>query len=271
MYGYEQLQKDIYLFKMKNIFFTLALIIVCLNSFASEPANNLGTSLYSMKQKFPELRFLSVDPDGELYQDGYTLDGIGTYFIFKDNMVTEECMVCKGTDEFPYTWYNAMVLSFSEKYYSNLKTNTLFAKQFVFSTFNINITYSTKNGTNTAMIIYQKRNALASDSHSTQRTQTHNYTNSVNTSSVNQKLTWQQVECTEDRSKVKELKFQRFFSASSSPKIFGSRSYYDAYLSALKKIRKKAAKKGIPTLLIVSKSGLNTDFLTVKVKAAGYK
>jgi hypothetical protein len=62
--------------------------------FSQEPGNNLGKSLSTMKQEFPELRYIKTDQKGEQYEDGYPQDGIATFFYFRNNRVVEECMIC---------------------------------------------------------------------------------------------------------------------------------------------------------------------------------
>ena len=92
---------------MKRIIFLLCFICLTIICYAQghEPGNNLGKSLSLMKQQFPELRFLKSDEKGDEYQDGYTEDGIGIFFYFKNNVVIEECMIVQSKDDFPRMWF----------------------------------------------------------------------------------------------------------------------------------------------------------------------
>lgn len=127
-----------------------------------EPGNNLGKSLFVMRQQFPELHYVKSDDKGDLYQDGYTQDGIAVFFYFKDNKVIEECMICQTNDGFPRMWFDEMANSFSENYPFALKTNNVNTKCWRFSTFTIHLIYVSENGMNTALIIYEKGGYLSS-------------------------------------------------------------------------------------------------------------
>ena len=93
------------------ILFVLLFTNIC--GYAQESGCNIGSSLSSMKQRFPELRYIKTDAKGDEYEDGYPEDGIATFFYFKDNYVIEECMICQTDDGFPYEWYNSLVNSFT--------------------------------------------------------------------------------------------------------------------------------------------------------------
>ncbi len=141
---------------MRKYFIILILLVCSLFAYGqSEPGNNLGSSLASMRQKFPELRYLKTDEKGEEYEDGYPTDGIASFFYFRNGRVVEECMICQATDGFPYQWYLSLCNSFSRSYYRALKVNKRFYKQYVFSSFNINIIFASENGVNTALIQYE--------------------------------------------------------------------------------------------------------------------
>ena len=142
---------------MKKLLFLLLLAFMCINSYAQEPGNNIGSSLYSMKQKFPELRYIKTDNKGDEYEDGYPEDGIATFFYFKDNYVIEECMIFQTDDGFPYEWYNSLVNSFTSKYRTKLTTNTRFHKEYTFSYFRVNLIYVSEQGKNTTLITYEKK------------------------------------------------------------------------------------------------------------------
>lgn len=256
---------------MRRIIFLLCFMSLTIIGYAQshEPGNNLGKSLSSMKQQFPELRFLKSDEKGDEYQDGYTEDGIGTFFYFKNGYVIEECMACQSKDGFPREWFNSMVNAFGQQYPYALKRNTQNTKQFVFSTFNVNLVYlSESDGTNTAMIVYEKtKNTEQSSSVYSQNTPSYQSSRPA----PKGKVEWYEIDYTYNQNDVRGMESVGYFNATSSPVIFGSRSENDALMSALKKIKKKAAKKGVRRLLITYNSDLNWDFLTMKVEAVGYK
>ena len=54
---------------MKKILMTLMLLTVfVITAYAQDkPGTNLGKSLFTMKQEFPELRFIGSDESGERY------------------------------------------------------------------------------------------------------------------------------------------------------------------------------------------------------------
>lgn len=140
---------------MKKILLLFLLFLSVCTSYAQEkPGNNLGKDLYTMKQDFPELRFIGSDNDGDRYQDGFTEDGISLFFMFEDNVVTQECMICMSNDGFSLMWFNTMWESFSSKWPYAVRVNKAYSKMFDFGTFKILMTYSSKSGTNTTTILY---------------------------------------------------------------------------------------------------------------------
>jgi hypothetical protein len=145
---------------MKKVLFFVVLIFTYISTYAQEPGCNIGSSLYSMKQKFPELRYIKTDTKGDEYEDGYPQDGIAIFFYFMDNYVIEECMICQSNDGFPLEWYNSMVTAFNRNYHNALGKDTQYFKQYVFSFFNVNLIYVSEDGKNTAMIVYEKSNSL---------------------------------------------------------------------------------------------------------------
>ena len=265
------------------LFFSFLLVT---KMFSQEPGNNLGKSLSTMKQEFPELRYIKTDQKGEQYEDGYPQDGIATFFYFRNNRVVEECMICQSNDGFPLDWFRSLCKEFNKNWYSNLRSNTNNHKEYVFSNFAVDIIYASENGKNTALIVYSRiQESVQSIGKGVQtprsessapisrnpisKNPTNNSTAKSPTSS--KKLEWYEIDYTENKSDVYGMQAVGSFSAKSSPTIFGSRSYSDAFHSALKKIQKKAAKKGARRLLITYKSSMNYDFLTVNVEAIGYK
>ena len=121
----------------KSLVVLVFLMINCL-CYAQEPKTNLGKSLYSMKQEFPELRYIKSDQKGDHYEDGYPEDGIALFFIFKNNYVVEECLICEGKDGYPYEWFKSLIETFDSKNPNKGKNNG-YGKEYIFSTFKANI------------------------------------------------------------------------------------------------------------------------------------
>ena len=140
--------------KLLFFFFFLMLPFVA-NAQSNEPACNIGKSLSVMKQLFPELRYVKSDAKGDEYEDGYPEDGTAIFFYFKDGKVIEECMIVQSNDGFARSWYNSMVDAML-KYPYGFGTSSYNAKHWVYSIFTLHLIYVSENGTNTAMIIYEK-------------------------------------------------------------------------------------------------------------------
>lgn len=140
----------------KLIAIFISLISVCAAYAQDMPGNNLGKSLYTMKQEFPEIRYLGTDASGDRYQDGYTEEGISFYFLLRNNAVVEECIICDSNDGFSQMWFSEMWKSFASKWPYSVKVNKPFSKMFDFSTFKILMTFSSENGINRATILYSR-------------------------------------------------------------------------------------------------------------------
>lgn len=142
---------------MKKLLPIFLLIVIAISAYAQDkPGNNLGKSLYVMKQEFPELRYLSSDENGDRYQDGYTEDGISMFFRIRNNSVVEECMICDSDDGFSKMWFDEMWKSFSTKWPYSVKVNKPYSKMFDFGSFKILMTFSQERGTNRALILYSR-------------------------------------------------------------------------------------------------------------------
>ncbi len=256
---------------MKKIFAILFLSAFFLSVNAQEPGNNLGKSLSEMKLKFPELRYIKTDQKGDEYEDGYPQDGIATFFYFRNNQVIEECMICQSNDGFPLDWYRSLCTEFSKKWNASLHTNNNTHKEYVFSNFSVDLIYVSENNQNTALIVYSRRGTTQSNATRKSSQVQQSVAPTTRTIIPNRKLEWYEIEYTENKNDVYGMQAVGRFSAKSSPSFFGSRTYSDAFYSALKKIQKKAAKKGTRLLYITYKSSMNYDFLTVNVEAIGYK
>lgn len=233
---------------MKKVLFFVVLIFTYISTYAQEPGCNIGSSLYSMKQKFPELRYIKTDTKGDEYEDGYPQDGIATFFYFMDNYVIEECMICQSNDGFPLECYNSMVTAFNRNYHNAIGKDTQYFKQYVFSFFNVNLIYVSEYGKNTAMIVYEKRNSL-NQSYNNQNSQIQAHETAIQqqrhvTTVPTGKVEWYDIDYTEDRQYVAGMQSVGSFSATSTPSLFGSRSYNDAFQSAIKKYKRKLPKRG---------------------------
>lgn len=142
---------------MKKLLTTFMMIVIAISTYAQDkPGNNLGKSLYAMKQEFPELRYLGSDENGDRYQDGYTEDGISVFFRIRNNSVVEECMICDSEDGFSKMWFDEMWKSFSTKWPYSVKVNKPYSKMFDFGYFKILMTFSQERGTNRALILYSR-------------------------------------------------------------------------------------------------------------------
>lgn len=123
---------------------------------SNEPATNIGTSLSEMKMKFPELRYIGTEEKGDEYEDGYPEDGIGVFFYFKNNIVIEECMIVQSDDGFARQVFNSWVDGIYIKYPGLCSKSSYNAKHTLFSKFRLHIIFVAENGTNTALLIYEK-------------------------------------------------------------------------------------------------------------------
>ena len=267
---------------MRKILLLSVLMLLSVYSYAQrEPENNLGKSLSIMKQKFPELRYIKTDQKGEQYEDGYPQDGIATFFYFRNNRVVEECMICQTNDGFPLDWFRSLCKEFNKNWYSNLRSNNNSHKKYIFSNFSVDIIYVSEGSNNTTLIVYStKRNNSQLEEVQATRPQpsTPISRNPISSNrpiskdpTSTKNLEWYEIGYTENKGDVYGMQAVGSFSAKSNPTVFGSKTYSDAFHSALKKLQKKAAKKGARVLLITYKSSMNTDFLTVRVEAIGYK
>lgn len=136
--------------------FSLFILSLSISSaYAAEPGNNIGHSLSIMKAKFPELRYIGHDEKGDKYEDGYPQDGIAMYFYFKNNKVSEECMIVQSNDGFPKMWYNQMLDNILTKYPAGFGTMNSIAHHWCYSTFQLHLIYIEEKGINTAMIVYE--------------------------------------------------------------------------------------------------------------------
>ncbi len=141
---------------MKKIFVFICLLhpIFTIAQISNEPGNNIGKSLSYMKQEFPNLRFLENSSIGDIYQDGYTEEGISLIFCFRNNTVTSECMSVESNDGFPRQWFDSMAQSLAN-YPAGFGVSNGNERHWCYSTFQVHLVYSSRNGKNIAMILYE--------------------------------------------------------------------------------------------------------------------
>lgn len=249
---------------MKKIISLIAACLVCLTMSAQvdEPENNIGLSLSSLQQKYPELRFVKKDEKGDQYMDGYKKDNMATFFYIKDNQCIEETVICESTTDAPYAWYKSKVALFDQKYYTRGR-NIVYGKEYSFSTFRVKLMCVTSEGTQTALLIYEKTNSNVQKPVTTQPDIVQKI--EKESKAKNTEGDGSDIYYTESPSDVYGMEAVGEFTASSPLK----RVYVDAFRSAMRKIQKEAAKKGVTKLLITYKTGVGS--MKVKIKATGYR
>lgn len=249
---------------MKKILFSILAVLVNVTVFAQvdEPENNIGSTLSAMQQKYPNLRFVASDEKGDQYADGYKKDNMATFFYFKDDQCIEEYIICESTDDAPYTWYKSKVALFDQKYYSAGR-NIVYGREYSFSTFRVKLICVTSEGTQTALLIYEKSDGSRPQPVNTPPAKV--VKKQPKSKTINNDSDGSDIYYTESRSDVQGMEAVGEFSASAPFK----RTYIDSFRIAIRKIQKQAAKKGVEKLLITHKSGVGS--LTVKIKATGYR
>lgn len=249
---------------MKKILFSILAVLVNVTVFAQvdEPENNIGSTLSAMQQKYPNLRFIASDEKGDQYADGYKKDNMATFFYFKDDQCIEEYIICESTDDAPYTWYKSKVALFDQKYYS-VGRNIVYGREYSFSTFRVKLICVTSEGTQTALLIYEKSDGSRPKPVNTPPAKV--VKKQPKSKTVRSNSDGSDIYYTESRADVQGMEAVGEFSASSPLK----RVYIDAFRAAIRKIQKEAAKKGVTKLLITHKTGVGS--LSVKIKATGYR
>lgn len=249
---------------MKKILFSILAVLVNITVYAQidEPENNIGQTLSAMQKKYPELRFVASDEKGDQYADGYQKNNMATFFYFKDDQCIEEYIICESTDDSPYIWYKSKVALFDQKYYSAGR-NIVYGREYSFSTFRVKLICVTSEGTQTALLIYEKSDGsrpkpISTSPREIEKKQVQQTTKKVADDGSD-------IYYTETAADVFGMEAVGEFSASAPFK----RTYVDSFRTAIRKIQKQAAKKGVSKLLITHKSGVGS--LTVKIKATGYR
>lgn len=141
---------------MKKILLTILICFTCfsVNAQIDEPKNNLGKSLYQMKQDFPDLRYIGTDSNGAKYSDGYPQDGIGFYFYLKNDIVVEEFMLVQSEDGFAHILYEETAKSFQKTSYK-YAINETHSKHWLYSNFTLHLIFIIEDGINTTLLIYK--------------------------------------------------------------------------------------------------------------------
>jgi len=106
---------------MKKILISLCFIAASILSYAQEPGNNLGKSLYQIRQDFPDaVNSGSVDGGGDLWiaQDEDQYHKYTYYFVIKNGRVDTETLGVSSTGVIPnaeYFFFITTVKSFYTK------------------------------------------------------------------------------------------------------------------------------------------------------------
>lgn len=85
------------------------------------------------------------------------------------------------------------------------------------------------------------------------------------------KTVWYHVQILDSIDQAISLHEVGFFSAKSSPSFFESRTYNEAYHSAIQNLQKKAARAGAKYILVTYRSSLDWNFLQVTIEGYAYK
>ena len=135
-------------------------LILCITTYmtlsAAEPGTNVGKTLSSLKQEFPSLRFIKTDGAGDHYHDGEDpTEGVNCFFIVKNNLVTEECVMVQDTNGFPLQWWRKVC----DKFYNDHSYQDVEPKpghyKFYYSYFTIDHIYIEEGANKTAMTVYR--------------------------------------------------------------------------------------------------------------------
>lgn len=123
-----------------------------------EPGTNVGKSLFSLCQVFPNIKFIKSDYLGDHYYDGEDpTEGVNCMFIVKNNLVVEECIMIQDTNGFPLLCWR----SICDKFYNDSKWTNIEHKlghyKFYYSFFSVDVIYIEENQLNTAMVVYKLR------------------------------------------------------------------------------------------------------------------
>lgn len=106
---------------MKNILISLCLIAASVLSYAQEPGNNLGKSLYQIRQNFPDaVNSGPADGGGDLWiaMDEDQYHKYTYYFVIKNGRVDTETLGVTSTGVIPYAEYYFFI-TMVKKFYTN--------------------------------------------------------------------------------------------------------------------------------------------------------
>ena len=136
---------------MKKNISTVIFLILALNVFSSEPANNLGRSFSSMIDEWSDLSYINTVGDRIVY--GTQDDGTYYIFTFENGVLVEECMMVESTDGFAKMWHNAVLESFYKSKFRTI-TRTSNGVKFRYSYFYVKVMYFSDKNKNTSLVIY---------------------------------------------------------------------------------------------------------------------
>ena len=106
---------------MKKILITLCLLAASIISYAQEPGNNLGKSLYQIRQDFPDaVNSGPADGGGDLWihQDQDQYHKYTYYFVIKNGRVDTETLGVSSTGVIPHAEYYFFITTV-KKFYTN--------------------------------------------------------------------------------------------------------------------------------------------------------
>lgn len=93
---------------MKNLLFSIFIVLFSIQTFAQEPGNNLGKSLYQIRQEFPDLvNSGPTDGGGDLWIcfDKDQFQKYTYYFEIKNGRVDTETLAVSSTGVIPHAEY----------------------------------------------------------------------------------------------------------------------------------------------------------------------
>lgn len=140
---------------MKHIL-SILLFLATVVCHAQNPGSHLGTTLDSLKERFPELRYVETDARGDVYQDGQTKEGASLFFHVISNTVTEQLMTIQRDDTIPLTVFNSEADSFKKRFSELCTLDEEHSKRYVFPSCTVAIEYSTKDGVHAVKIEYRR-------------------------------------------------------------------------------------------------------------------
>lgn len=141
---------------MKKLLLMIMAFLGYISAFCAEPGTNVGTTLSSLRQNFPNLTKIKSDYQGDHYHDGEApTEGVNCMFIVKNNTVIEECVMVQDTNGFPLQWWRKVC----DKFYNDHSYQDVDPKpghyKFYYSYFTIDHIYIEEGANKTAMTVYR--------------------------------------------------------------------------------------------------------------------